>query len=101
MIKLARPEEIGALIRDRRRALNWSQTELGARINARQAWVSDLERGKPTLQLGKVLQALRALGVTLNADYAGLPRDEDIVGEETARSGRRRRPAISVKDLIG
>jgi transcriptional regulator with XRE-family HTH domain len=99
VIKLARPEDIGALVRDRRRALGMSQAELGARIGARQAWVSELERGKATLQLGKVLKALRTLEVTLGADHAGLTA---ALAEppRAAPSSRRRRPAISVKDIV-
>ncbi len=99
MIKLARPEDIGALVRDRRRALGLSQAALGERIGARQAWVSDLEKGKATLQLAKVLKALRALGVTLGADHAGLAAAPAEPKTASAPS-RRRRPAISVNDIV-
>ena len=56
----------GALIRERRKALGWDQQQLAARIGASRLWVSEMENGKPTVQLDLALRALDALGVRLS-----------------------------------
>lgn len=58
--------DIGALIRERRKALGWDQKQLAARIGASRLWVSEMENGKPTVQLDLALRALDALGVRLS-----------------------------------
>lgn len=61
------PEELGSLIRARRKELGLNQTELAdiARITLR--LVSELERGKATAQLEGILRVLAALGIVLEA----------------------------------
>lgn len=62
--------EIGLLVRERRRALKVTQTELAERVGASREWVRLLESGKPRLELGLTLRALTALGITLDAQSA-------------------------------
>ncbi len=70
-IPLHTPAAIGALIRDRRRALGLDQAELAARIGVSRLWVNQIERGKPGAGLGLVLRALAALGVVLSGRSCG------------------------------
>jgi HTH-type transcriptional regulator/antitoxin HipB len=59
--------DIGGLIRDRRSGLGWTQEELARRVGVSRLWVVQLEKGKPTAQIGLALRALKELGVTLDA----------------------------------
>jgi HTH-type transcriptional regulator/antitoxin HipB len=61
------PKEIGALIRERRSHMNLSQHELAGKVGVSRAWIIALEKGKPSVQLGLVLQTLRELGIPLRA----------------------------------
>lgn len=57
--------QIGAAIQRHRKTQNLTQSELGARMNARQATVSKLEQGEPATQLRILVDALAALGLEL------------------------------------
>lgn len=59
------PEDVGQVIRAERKELGWSQTELARRSGCSQRFVSECERGKTGAEMGKVLQLLRALGLTI------------------------------------
>jgi HTH-type transcriptional regulator / antitoxin HipB len=65
-IAIRTPNEVGALIRDRRRALKMNQAELAQRIGVSRLWVNQVERGKPGASLGLVLRALNAVGGNLS-----------------------------------
>jgi y4mF family transcriptional regulator len=56
---------IGAIIRDERKALGLRQDELAAASGVGLRFLVELERGKPTVQMGKVLDVLAALGCQL------------------------------------
>lgn len=65
-------KQLGAIVRALRKAQSLRQDELG-RIS--HSFVGDLEEGKPTAQLGKVLAVLSELGVQLHlALPAGIDR---------------------------
>jgi y4mF family transcriptional regulator len=57
--------EIGKIIAAARRHHKLTQAELAQAIGSTQAWVSEVEQGKETAQIGKVLRALSHLGVRL------------------------------------
>jgi HTH-type transcriptional regulator / antitoxin HipB len=67
---LRTPADIGALIKDRRRALGLDQAELAERIGVSRLWVNQVERGKPGAGLGLVLRALAAVGAELATEVA-------------------------------
>lgn len=56
---------IGSTIRDERKALGLRQDELAAASGVGLRFLVELERGKPTVQVGKVLDVLAALGCEL------------------------------------
>ena len=58
--------DIGTLIREARTQRGLSQAGLAKMINVTQAWVSWIENGKPTAEIGNVLLALTALGVEMD-----------------------------------
>lgn len=53
---------IGRFIRDERKELGLRQDELAAASGVGLRFLVELERGKPTVQMGKVLDVLTALG---------------------------------------
>jgi HTH-type transcriptional regulator/antitoxin HipB len=57
--------EIGRVIREERKAQGLRQDELAAASGVGVRFVVELERGKDTVQLGKVLAVLAALGCDL------------------------------------
>jgi HTH-type transcriptional regulator / antitoxin HipB len=73
MVQLAirTPADVGAIIKDRRRALGLDQAELAERIGVGRLWVNQVERGKSGASLGLVLRALAAVGVELSAGERG------------------------------
>ena len=62
--------DIGSLIRDRRSQLAWSQEDLASRVGVSRLWIVQLEKGKPTAQIGLVLRTLKELGLTLDASVS-------------------------------
>jgi HTH-type transcriptional regulator/antitoxin HipB len=60
------PFAIGAVIREERKELGLRQDELAAASGVGLRFIVELERGKPTVQLGKVIAVLEALGCHLD-----------------------------------
>jgi len=60
--------EIGKIIRAARMTRHVSQTELARLLGTTQAWISEVEKGKDTAQIGLVLRVLAQLNVRLRAD---------------------------------
>lgn len=58
-------QQLGAAVRRRRKQLELSQGQLGAKINLRQATISKLEAGEPATQLKTLLDALAALDLEI------------------------------------
>jgi HTH-type transcriptional regulator / antitoxin HipB len=55
--------ELGALIRDQRKRLSLKQLDLAGLANTGNRFIVDLENGKPTVQLQKVLDLMDLLGL--------------------------------------
>lgn len=60
--------ELGARLREQRRALGLSQAALAERLGTSRQWIVDLEHGKPRLELGLVLRAVAALDLDVRID---------------------------------
>lgn len=71
--------DIGATVREARRAAGLRQDELAASAGVGVRFVVELERGKPTVQLDKILQVLTALGLRV----AVLPAHDRAGGPST------------------
>jgi y4mF family transcriptional regulator len=59
------PSQIGQTVRRARKAMGLRQDELAAAAAVGLRFVVELERGKPTVQLGRTLAVLAAAGVDL------------------------------------
>ena len=56
------PADIGGTVRAARKAAGLRQDELASAAGVGLRFLVELERGKPTAQIGKTLQVLHALG---------------------------------------
>ena len=65
MKKLLTVADIGARIREIRKAQGVSQETLSGLAGTGQRYISELERGKATARIGEMLKVLNALGVGL------------------------------------
>ncbi len=70
--------ELGAIVRKRRKLLRLTQKQLAELSNCGPDFLYDLERGKSTVQLGKLLAVLDALGLKLEV-RSGRPEGEVVV----------------------
>jgi len=96
-MKIRRPNDIGAAVKEARRKRGMNQTELAARLEVNRESVSRLETGDPGITLGIVLRALSVLGLTLALD-------NEAATPEPARSaqaaGGKARPRISIDEIV-
>jgi len=63
--------EFGAILRQRRKARGYTQSQIAALCGTGVRFVSDLENGKPTAELGKALAVAQALGIDIVARMRG------------------------------
>ena len=81
------PERLGHYIRAARIEQGFTRDELASATGFSPKFISQVEAGKPTAQIGKVLTLLNELGIRLNVE-ASLP----ISPESFQKALRRRRP---------
>jgi y4mF family transcriptional regulator len=70
-IPVKTPENLGKLVRAARRFQGLTQTELAGVSGTGVRFISDLENGKPSCHLGKVLRVLAMLGIAVTATPPG------------------------------
>ncbi|MFA1627238.1 helix-turn-helix domain-containing protein [Rhizobium mongolense] len=63
MFKSAR--DFGTAVREKRKGLGWTQTELATRSGTGERFIVELESGKPSCQLEKALIVARTVGIEL------------------------------------
>lgn len=62
---LLTPEELGRIVKKERKAMGLTQADLALTSGTGMRFISDLENGKPTCQIGKTLTVLNTLGLRL------------------------------------
>jgi hypothetical protein len=71
LIPITDPKQLGRVVRATRRWQQLNQDEVG-RIS--HSFIGEVESGKPTAQLGKVIEALRQLGIRFHLELPpGMP----------------------------
>lgn len=58
-------QTLGAAVREARKAQGFTQSDLAGMANTGRRLISDVENGKATTQVGKVLHLLKTLGVAM------------------------------------
>ena len=67
-MKIRSVEELGEAIRTRRKELHYTQAFLAEFTGFSVSFISDVERGKATAEIGKTLQLLMILGLDLSVE---------------------------------
>ncbi len=70
LVKASSTEQIGRLARAERKRQGLRQDDFAAMIGTSHVFLRAVEQGKPGVQLGKVLQALEELGITVYLDVS-------------------------------
>jgi y4mF family transcriptional regulator len=60
--------DLGLVLRAVRKSSGVRQDDLAATVGVSKQFTADVERGKPTVQLGRVLKLLAEMGIMLSAD---------------------------------
>lgn len=66
MKKTVNIKDIGETVKQNRKAQGLTQEQLAAACGSGRRFIVELESGKPTCRIGKVLQVLSALGIELH-----------------------------------
>jgi y4mF family transcriptional regulator len=78
-MRLNNVRDLGLYVRDSRRRLGLTQAELAASAQVSRRWLSDLESGKPTAEVGLVFKVLHALDMALDVSPVEFdPGDIDL-----------------------
>lgn len=72
-----RPRDFGAVLAARREETGVSQEVLADQLGFARSYLSELEAGKATLQLGRLFRALHALGVEVEVSWTDPAHTED------------------------
>jgi len=67
--------EIGRLVRETRKTLGVTQRDLAMTAGTGLRFIIELEQGKPSCQIGKVLTVLHTLGIRVALEAPGAPDD--------------------------
>jgi y4mF family transcriptional regulator len=67
-VRLATADDLGRYVRNRRLELGLTQSDLSAVADVSRRWLSEVEAGKATAEIGLVFRVLRALDVTVEAN---------------------------------
>ena len=81
IMKINSVESISEAVKTRRKQLGLTQAETAAMCNVGARFFSELENGKETLQMNKVLHCLEMLGINLYA----VNREDDSPGQGADR----------------
>mgnify|MGYP001815540781 CR=1 FL=1 len=69
--KIIGTEDLGRCVRARRKAQGATQAEFASLCGVGIRFISELENGKPTMELGKVMQVLKCLGLEVSIKPRG------------------------------
>lgn len=70
-MKVVDSESLGQIIRERRKKLKYTQNYLAEFTGLSVTFISDVERGKKTAEIGKVMQLLNTLGLDIFIERRG------------------------------
>lgn len=70
LIDITSPQQLGLLIRATRKTQKVRMDDIAGSAGVGPVFVRDVERGKETVQLGRVMKLLAELGIELRADVS-------------------------------
>ncbi|MYB98471.1 MAG: helix-turn-helix transcriptional regulator [Gemmatimonadetes bacterium] len=72
-MRVRTPVDFGLMIRQARRSRGMTQQQLARAAAVGRQWIVEIEAGKPRAELGRVLQTLAALDLSLTMHGEGIP----------------------------
>lgn len=82
-------EELGLVIRAVRKSTQVRQDDLAAMVGVSRQFTVDVEKGKPTVQMARVLRLLKELGIELSVDIPSAASKElDLLTRRRSESAR-------------
>lgn len=70
-MKIIDSKSLGQAIRERRKELNYTQAFLAEFTGLSVTFISDVERGKSTAEIGKIIELLHILGMDVFVERRG------------------------------
>ena len=70
-MKVTSVSELGSFIRDKRKKLGYTQAQLSDYSGVSASFISNLENGKETIEMGKAIFILQLLGLDLDISSRG------------------------------
>lgn len=70
-MKILDPQTLGTAIRERRKELGYTQAYISEFTGLSISFISDLEHGKVTAEIGKTLRVIQILGMDLFVEKRG------------------------------
>lgn len=70
-MKIIDSKSLGQAIRERRKELNYTQAFLAEFTGLSVTFISDVERGKTTAEIGKIIELLHVLGMDVFVERRG------------------------------
>ena len=86
-IPIHSPADLGVVLRAVRKSARLRQDDMAALAHVSKQFATDVERGKPTAQIGLVLQLLAEIGIVLNAEVPDSAAAE-LTRQRTLRAAR-------------
>ncbi|MFM7854780.1 MAG: helix-turn-helix domain-containing protein [Flammeovirgaceae bacterium] len=77
MRTLFTPKTIGEAVRKTRKLLNVTLKDLALTSGTGLRFIIDLEKGKPTAQIGKIITVLNTLGIQLDLKHPTLQNEKN------------------------
>jgi HTH-type transcriptional regulator / antitoxin HipB len=74
------PKNIGEAVKSTRKSMGVTQKDLALTSGTGLRFIIDLEKGKPTCQIGKVLAVLQTLGITITLTSPGAGTNQKAKG---------------------
>lgn len=101
LITILSPPQLGLLVRATRRTQKLRLDDAAGTAGVGHVFVRDVERGKPTVQLGRVLKLLAELGIELKVEVpdAAIPefRRLESVGVKPLTPRRSSRASLAIR----
>lgn len=92
-LSITHPFDVALAVRGRRKQLKLRQSEVARAAGVGREWLVELEHGKPTVELGRVLRTLEVLGIELDVLMPRRPPAWTLPLTAQAEARRARRAA--------
>ena len=86
-------QDIGQIIRSRRKQLGWDQAKLADQVGVSRQWIINIEQGKPRAEIGLILRTLHVLDLPI---YIGTVSNTEAADKKVSSQPS----SIDIDDII-